>query len=119
MQHGTLRFSRCLLRPVLFGLMFAALIPAGPAVAGEAPTGVYALPWQRLLADNGGAGFRPGPTDLRGLTGVEPLVREAADGVPWRGLYFRAGRGLRVGAEGAFDPGFGDLRAIVALKLDF
>jgi len=119
MQHGALRFSRLLLCPALLGLTLAALVPAGLAIAGEAPTGIPALPWQRLPADDGGAGFRPDPAGFWGLTGLEPVLREADDGASWRGLYFRAGRGLRVGAEGAVDPGFSHLRAIVALKLDF
>ncbi|MHA1530255.1 MAG: hypothetical protein ACTSVG_14635 [Alphaproteobacteria bacterium] len=119
MQHGALQFSRFLLRPALFGLMLAVLIPAGPAIAGEGTAGVSAPPWQRLPADDEEAGFRPDSAGLRGLTGFGPVLREADYGAPWRGLFFHAGRGLRIGAEGAFDPGFGHLRAIVALKLDF
>ena len=107
------------LRPALSGLALAALVPAGPAIAGEVGADVPEAPWHRLTADGGEAGFRQYPAGFRGLTGFELVLREADDGVPRRGLFFRVGDRLRIGAQGSFDPGSGNLRAIVALKLDF
>ena len=124
MQPGILRFPRFRLRPasfslVLAGLMLAACAPVGPANAGEVVAEVLAVPWQRLPAGGGEAGFRQYPAGFRGLTEFELVLREADDGVPWRGLFFRAGDRLRIGAQGSFEPGSGNLRVIVALKLDF
>ncbi len=107
------------LGPVLSGLVFAALVPVGPATAGEVGAADSAVPWHRLPADDGEAGFRQSPTDFRGLAGFEFVLREADQGSPSRGLFFRAGDGLRIGAQGGIDFGSGDLRAIVTLKLDF
>ncbi len=124
MQPGVLRFLLFRLRPALFslalsGLALAALVPVGPAIAGEVAAEVLAVPWQRLPADGWEDGFRQYPAGFRGLTEFELVLREADDGVPWRGLFFRAGDGLRIGAQGSFEPGSGNLRVIVALKLDF
>jgi len=99
--------------------MLAALVPVGPAIAGEVGTGVSPAPWLPLPADDGEAGSRHYPAGFRGSTAFEFVLWEADDGVPWRGLFFRAGDGLRIGAQGSLDPGSGNLRAIVALKLDF
>ena len=124
MQPGVLRFLLFRLRPALFslalsGLALAALVPVGPAIAGEVVAEVLAVPWQRLPADGWEDGFRQYPAGFRGLTEFGLVLREVDDGVPWRGLFFRAGDGLRIGAQGGFDFDSGDLRAIVALKLDF
>ena len=119
MQPGFRRLVLVPVRPVLSGLVFAALVPVGPAIAGEVGAGVTAVPWHRLPADDGDAGFSQYPTEFRDLTGFEFSPREGDEGVPRRGLFFRAGDGLRIGAQGSFDPGSGDLHAIVALKLDF
>ncbi len=124
MQPGVLRFPRFLLRSapfslVLSGLVFASLVPVGPAIAGEVTTVVPAVPWHRLPADGGEAGFRQYRAGFQDLAGFEFVLREADESVPWRGLFFRAGDGLRIGAQGSFEPGSGNLRAIVALKLDF
>jgi hypothetical protein len=119
MQTGVRRFPRFLLRLVLSGLSLAALAPVGPAIAGEVGVEVPAVAWQRLPTDDGEVGFRRYPAGFRGLTGFELVLREADDGVPWRGLFFRVGGGLRIGAQGSFEPGSGNLRAIIALKLNF
>jgi hypothetical protein len=124
MQPGVLRFLLFRLRPapfslVLAGLALAALVPVSPAIAGEVAADVPPVPWHHVLPDDGEAGFLQSPAGFRGLTGLEPVLREADDGVPWRGLFFHAGDGLRIGAQGSFDPGSGNLRAMVALKLDF
>ena len=116
MQPGVRRFLLARLRPAL---LLAALAPVAPALAGEVAADAPAAPWQRLPADDGEAGFRHYPAGFRGRTGFELVLREADEGVPWRGLFFRAGGGLRIGAQGSFDAGSGNLRAIVALKLDF
>ena len=99
--------------------MFAALIAAGPAFAGEVAAGAPVAPWRQLTADNGAAGIWQSPVRFRGLAGLELVLRAPDDGAPSRGLFFRAGGGLRIGARGSFDPGSGDLRAIFALRLDF
>ena len=124
MQPGVLRFPRFLLRPapfslVLSGLMLAALAPVEPAIAGEVGADVPPVPWHQILPDDGEASFRQNPDGFQGLTGLELVLREADNGVPWRGLFFRAGDRLRIGAQGSLDSGSGNLRAIIALKLDF
>ena len=124
MQRSVCRFLLLCLRPALFnlvlaGLVFAALVPAAPAIAGEVGAGVPAVPWHRLPADDGEAGFRQDRAGFRGLTGLGFVLRQADEGVPWPGLFFRAGDGLWIGAQGSFNPGSGDLGAIAALKLDF
>ena len=124
MPPDVLRFLLFRLRPapfslVMSGLAFAALVPVGPAIAGEVTTVVSAVPWHRLPADGGEAGSRDYSAGLWGLQGFEFLPWEAVESMPWRGLFFRAGDGLRIGAQGSFEPGSGNLRAIVALKLDF
>ena len=124
MHPGILRFPRFRLCPasfslVLAGLMLAAFAPVGPAIAGEVTTVVTAVPWHRLPADGGEAGSRDYSAGLWGLQGFEFLPWEVDESMPWRGLFFRAGDGLRIGAQGSFEPGSGNLRAIVALKLDF
>ncbi len=119
MQPGVRRFLLVRLRPALSGLVLAALAPVGPAIAGEAAADVPPVTWHRLPADDGEAGFRRSPAGSRGLTGLEFVLREADEGVPWRGFFFRAGDGLQIGAQGSLDPGSGNLRAIVVLKLDF
>ena len=119
MQPGVRRLVLFRLGPVPSGLVFAALVPVGPAIAGEVGAGGPAVPWHRLPADDGEAGFRQHSTDLFGLAGFEFVLREADEGAPSRDLFFRAGDGLRIGAQGGFDFDSGDLRAIVALKLDF
>ena len=127
MQPGVIRIllarlSSPLLDLVLAGLLLAALAAlalAGPAIAGEAGPKVPPVPWQYLPADGGEAGLPQSPAGLRGLTAFELVVREADDGVRWHGLFFRAGDGLRIGAEGSFNPASGGLWAIFSLKLDF
>jgi hypothetical protein len=124
MQPGVLRFLLVRLRPapfslVLAGLALAALAPVGPAIAGEVGVGVPAVPWHRLPAGDGEAGFQQDPAGFLGLTGLEFVLLEVDEGVPWRSLFFRAGDGLRIGAQGSLDPGSGNLRAMVVLKLNF
>ena len=127
MQPGVRRFLLILLAPlrpawfglVLAGLMLAAPAPVGTANAGEVGADAPPVPWHRLPADDRQAGVGQYLAGFRGLTGLGLASREADDGVPWHGLFLRAGDGLRIGAEGSFNPGSGGLRAIVALKLDF
>ncbi len=99
--------------------MFAALVPVGPAIAGEVAVGDPAVLWQHLPEGGRDAGFSQYPADFRDWTGFGFSPWGADGGAPWRGLFFRAGDGLRIGAQGSLDPGSGDLRAVVALKLDF
>ena len=119
MQPGVRRLVLFRFGSVLSGLVFAALVPVGPAIAGEVGAGGPAVPWYRLPADDGEAGFRQSPTDFQGLAGFEFVLREADEGMSSRGLFFRAGDGLWIGAQGSIDLGSGDLSAIFALKLDF
>ena len=127
MQPRVRRFLLARLCPVLSDLVLgglllvalAALVLAGPAIAGEVTTGVPAAPWQRLTADSGDIGPSQYPIDFPGLTGSDFFLRKADDGGLWRGFFFGAGGGLRIGAQGSFDPGSGNLRAMIALKLDF
>ncbi|MFQ5567265.1 MAG: hypothetical protein ACE5EU_13010 [Paracoccaceae bacterium] len=97
----------------------AALVPAGPAIAGEATAGGPAAPWQRLPAHGWGAGPAHYPADFRGLAGSAFSPGEGGGGAPWGGVFLGAGDGLRIGALGSRDARSGDLRAIVALELDF
>jgi len=119
MQSGICRFLRFCLRPVLPGLLLAALAPVGPTIADQVTTDVPAVPWHGLAADTGEAAFPRYPAGLPGATEFEFLLRETGDRLPLRGLFFRTADGLRVGAQGSFDPHSGDLRAIFALQLDF
>jgi hypothetical protein len=124
MTPGVLRFPRFLPGParfglVLSGLMLAAPVPVGPAGAGEIGAGVSAAPWQGPPAGGGEAGFQPDPAGFPGLAALEFVIRETDEGAPSRGLFFRAGDGLRLGAQGSFDSGSGDLRALIALRLNF
>ena len=119
MQPGICRLFLFRLSPALSGLALAALVPVGSAIAGEVAAGGPAMLWHHLQVDDGGAGVSHYPRDFRGLMGFEFSPREVGEGVTWRGLFFRAGDGLRIGAQGSFEPGSGNLRAIVALKLDF
>ncbi len=119
MQPGVRRFLLVRLRPALSGLVLAALAPVGPAIADEVGVDVPPVSWHHILPDDRAAGFRQDPAGSWGLTGFEFSPWEADEGVPWRGLFFRAGDGLRIGAQAIFEPGSGNLRAIVALKLDF
>ena len=119
MQSGFHRLVPFRLGPALSGLVFAALVPVGPALAGEVGAGAPAVPWLGLPADGGEAGVWQSPTEFRGLAGFEFFLREADEGMFSRGLFFRAGDGLRIGAQGSLDLDSGDLSAIFALKLDF
>ena len=119
MQPGFRRLVLFRLGPVLSGLVFAALVPVGPAISGEVGAGVPAVPWHRLPADDGEAGFWQYPANFSERAGFEFVLRETVEGVPSRDLFFRAGDRLRIGAQGGFDFDSSDLRAIVSLKLDF
>lgn len=99
--------------------MFAGLVAAAPATAGElAPEG-QPVPWQRLPADGGATSFSQNPPGIPGLRGLEFSPRDAWDGVARHGLFFRAGDGVRIGAQGEIGAGFDSLLAIFALRLDF
>ena len=52
-------------------------------------------------------------------TGLEFIWGEADGELYPAGLFFRASPGIRIGAQGSFDPGSSELRAVVAFKLDF
>ena len=60
-----------------------------------------------------------GWANRRAGTGLEFVWGEADDGLYPAGLFYRASPGFRIGAQGSFDPGSSDLRAVVAFKLDF
>jgi hypothetical protein len=127
MQPGVRHFLLARLCPALSDLVLAclllaalaALVLAGPAIAGEVTAEGPAAPWRRLPADGGEAGFSQNPAGFRGLLGFEFSPREGGAGASWHGVFFRAGGGLRIGAQGSLDSGSGNLRAIVALKFDF
>ena len=118
MHPGLRRLVLFRLGPVLSGLVFAAPVLVGPAIASEVGEGVPAMPWHLLPADDGD-GIQQYPMDFWGRAGFEFVLRETVEGVPARDLFFRAGDGLWVGAQGGFDLDTSDLRAIVSLRLDF
>ena len=122
MQPGVRRFLLACLRPFLSGLLLAALAalaPVGPAMAGEVAAEGSVAPWQRLPAGGAEPGSWQDPAGFRDPTEFELTLRETDDGALWRGLYFRVGDRLQIGAEGGIDFGSGGLRAIIALKLEF
>ena len=119
MQAGICRFLLFCLRPALFGLLLAALAPAGSVVADEVMAAAPVVPWQGLLADDNEPAFRQHPVSWQGLARLEFIVEETGDGSTRRSLFFRAADWVRFGARGSFDLRSRDLRAIVALRLDF
>ncbi len=127
MQPGARRLLLARLCPALFNLVLAglmlaalaALVLAGPAIAGEVAAGVPAAPWHRLPTDGGDIFSSRYPANFQDLKGLGFSSWEVDEGLPWSGLLFYAGDGLRIGALGSLDTGSGNLGAIVALKLDF
>ncbi len=104
---------------VLSGLALAAITPAEPAIAGEVEAGVSAVPWGHASPEGDETGFAQFPAGFQSSQRFGLSLREADESLPSDGLFFRTGDGLRIGGQGSYDPGSGDLRAIVALKLDF
>jgi hypothetical protein len=56
----------------------------------------------------------PGP-----FSGFTLSRKRTSDGIRPDGIFFQAGEGVAVGASGSIDLGSGNLRALLALRLDF
>ena len=101
------------------GLALAVLVAVGPAMGDEVTAGAPPSPWHRLSPGGSDVGFQPDPAGLRDLPVTPFFLRRAERLLSSRGLFFDAAEGLRIGAQGSFNPGSGNLRAIVCLKLEF